>query len=66
MIVEVLIYLIAATSAVFIAGYSVHMFVGGLVSAEVENQLMALVCLIVVCVSAYMAWDVIRNRSMRK
>jgi hypothetical protein len=52
MIVEVLIYLIAATSAVFIAGYSVHMFVGGLVSAEVENQLMALVCLIVVFVSA--------------
>ncbi len=66
MIVEVLIYLVAAISAVFIAGFSVHMFVGGLVSPEVENQLIVIVCLIVVCVTAYMAGDVIQNRSRRK
>ena len=66
MIVEVLIYLVAIMSAVFIAGFSVHMFVGGLVSPEVENQLIVLGCLIVVCVTAYMTWDVIQNRSKRK
>ena len=66
MIVEVIIYLVAVTSAVFITGFSVHMFVGGLVSPEVENQLIVIVCLLVICVAAYMAWDVIQNRSRRK
>lgn len=66
MIVEILIYLVAAISAVFIAGFAVHMFVGGLVSPEVENQLIIIACLIVVCVTAYMAWDVIKSRSGRE
>ena len=66
MIVEVLIYLVAAISAVFIAGFAVHMFVGGLVSPEAENQLIVIACLIVVCVAAYMAWDVVQGRSGRK
>ena len=66
MIVEVLIYLVAAISAVFIAGFAVHMFVGGLVSPETENQLIVIACLIVVCVTVYMAWDVVQSRSGRK
>lgn len=66
MIVEILIYLVAAISAVFMAGFAVHMFVGGLVSPEVENQLIIIACLIVVCVTAYMAWDVIKSRLGRE
>jgi hypothetical protein len=66
MIVEILIYLVAAISALFITGYAVHMFVGGLVSPEAENQLIVVACLIVVGVIAYMAWDVVQRRTGRK
>lgn len=66
MIVEIVIYLIAALSAVFIAGFSVHMFVGGLVSPEAENQLILLASLAVAVVAAFMAWDVFKQRSGRK
>ena len=66
MIVEILIYLVAVISALFITGFSVHMFVGGLVSPEAEYQLMAIACLIIVCVAAYMAWDVIQRRTGKR
>jgi hypothetical protein len=66
MIAEILIYLVAAVGALFIAGYAVHMFIGGLVSPEMEYQLTALICLIVAGVIAYMAWDVIQRRTGKK
>jgi hypothetical protein len=66
MIVEILIYLVSAISALFITGFAVHMFVGGLVSPETEYQLITIACLIVVCVTAYMTWDVIQRRAGKK
>lgn len=66
MIVEILIYLVSAISALFITGFAVHMFVGGLVSPEAEYQFITIACLIVVCVTAYMTWDVIQRRAGRK
>jgi len=63
---EILIYVVVAISALFISGYAVHMFIGGLVSPESEYQLIALVCLIIVGVIGYMTWDVIQRRSGRK
>jgi hypothetical protein len=66
MIVEILIYLVAAISALFITGYAMHMFIGGLVSPEAENQFIILACLIVAGVIAYMTWDVIQRRTGRK
>jgi hypothetical protein len=66
MIVEILIYLVAAISALFIAGYAVHMFIGGLVSPEAEYQFITIACLIVAGVIAYMAWDVIQRRTGKK
>jgi hypothetical protein len=66
MIVELLIYLVAAISALFITGYVVHMFIGGLVSPETENQFVIAACLIVAGVIAYMAWDVIQRRTGKK
>lgn len=65
-IVETIIYLVAAIGALVITGFSVHMFIGGLVSAELENQVIIVACLIVACVTAYMAWDVVKSRSERK
>lgn len=66
MIIEILIYLVAAISALFITGYAVHMFIGGLVSPAAEDQFIVAACLIVAGVIAYMAWDVIQRRRGRK
>jgi len=66
MIGEILIYAIVAISSLFITGYAVHMFIGGLVSPEVEYELIAIVCLIIAGVIGYMAWDVFQRRSGKK
>lgn len=63
MISEILIFLVAAICGLFVTGFAVHMFVGGLVSPEIENQLIVLICFVVACAIAYMAWDVIKRRS---
>jgi len=63
MISEILIFLVAAICGLFVTGFAVHMFVGGLVSAETENQLIVLICFVVACAIAYMTWDVIKKRS---
>jgi hypothetical protein len=63
---EILIYLIIAAGSLFMMGYTVHMFVGGLVSQETEYFLIALTCLIVACIIGYMAWDVIQKRKGRR
>ncbi len=66
MLVEILIFLVAGIGALFIAGYSVHMLTGGLISPELENQVIFIVCSIVFCVIAYMAWDVVQRRTGKK
>jgi hypothetical protein len=66
MIGEILIYAIVAISSLFITGYAVHMFIGGLVSPEVEYEIIAVVCLIVTGAIGYMAWDVFQRRSGNK
>ncbi|MBI5451067.1 MAG: hypothetical protein HY940_06885 [Gammaproteobacteria bacterium] len=59
---ETLLYSIAAITALFILGYSVHMIAGGLVSPATERLLITLTCLVGAAVIALMAWDVIRRR----
>ncbi len=66
MIGEILIYVVIAISSLFISGYAVHMFIGGLVSPEVEYQIIAIVCLIITGFIGYMTWDVYERRSGRK
>ncbi len=66
MIGEILVYVVVAIGALFITGYAVHMFIGGLVSPESEYKLIALACMIIVGVIGYMTWDVIQRRSRRK
>ena len=66
MISEIIIFLLAAICGLFITGYSVHMFIGGLVSAETEQLLIAIICLLAASAMAYMAWDVIERRTGKK
>jgi hypothetical protein len=64
--VEIITFLVAGVGGLFIAGYSVHMLAGGLVSPEMEERLIFSVCLVVFCAMAYMAWDVVQRRTGRK
>lgn len=59
---ELVIYTIAAVSSLFILGYTVHIFVGGLVSERMEAGLTIAVCGVGIVVIGYMYWDVIRRR----
>lgn len=62
---EIILYSIAAVSSLFVLGYSVHMFVGGLVRPETEQWLIAIACLLGAAAIAYMAYDVARRRRQR-
>ncbi len=59
---EILIYGLAAVAGLTILGYSVHMFIGGLVSRATEYTVIAVVCAAGAAVLGWMAWDVIQRR----
>jgi hypothetical protein len=59
---EIIIYSIAAIASLAILAYSIHMFVGGLVSAEHEKMFMIGAILLGAAVIGFMARDVIRSR----
>lgn len=59
---EIIIYTLAAISSLAILGYTVHMFIGGLVSKETERLAIIAACLIGALIMGFMAWDVIRHR----
>lgn len=63
---EILLYTIAGISSVVLLGYTVHMFVGGLVKPETETLLITIVCIIGALVVSVMAWDVVRRRRSNK
>jgi len=62
MIKEIILYSIAGISSLIVLGYSVHMFVGGIVSPRIEYILIVIVSLIGAAVIAYMVYDVIKRR----
>ena len=63
---EMLIYLFVAISSLIIMGYTVHMFVGGLISEKVEHWLITVVCVIVSGVMGYMVRDIVVQRRSEK
>jgi len=62
---ELLIYGTSGLASLFIFGYTVHMFVGGLVSENTEIALIAIVVLICAGALSYIAWDTVRRKSPR-
>lgn len=59
---EVLVYAIAGIAGIFILGYSIHMMIGGLVSSQTEQLVIAGACIAGVAVLGFMAWDVSQRR----
>lgn len=62
---EIIILALVAISSIFILGYSLHMLIGGLVSAETEQLIIAAACLVGTGIVAFMGWDIVRQRRSR-
>lgn len=63
---EIAIYAVAGVGSLFILGYSIHMFVGGLVSAQTETTLIIAACTLGAIAMGIMAWDVAQRRRRNK
>jgi len=59
---EILIYSIAAIAGITVFGYSIHMFIGGLVEPQTETMIITIVCLLAAGAIALMSWNVIKTR----
>jgi len=59
---KIITFCIAAGASLFILGYAMHMFVGGLVSKTTETAIIAAAVVIGASVIAWMTWDVLRRR----
>jgi len=59
---ELFVYGISSIASLFIFGYCVHIFVGGLVSEGTEIILISVVVMIAAAVTAYLLWDSRRRR----
>jgi len=60
---EILIYAISGCASLFILGYTVHMFIGGMVSEETEMFAIIAAVLIGAGIMGFLAWDVFRRRN---
>ena len=62
---ELIVAIIVAISSLFILGYSVHMFIGGLVSPETENISIIVACLIGAVIILLLGLDIVKQRRKR-
>jgi len=59
---EIIIYTISGVSSLFILGYVVHMFIGGLVSEQTEIIAISGIVVAGALAMSYMAWDIVKRR----
>lgn len=59
---EIIILIVVAISSLFILGYSVHMFIGGLVSPETEKISIIIACSIGAVILLLLGLDIIKQR----
>jgi len=61
---EILIYAISGCASLFILGYTVHMFIGGVVSEETETITIIAAVIIGAGIMGFLVWDVLRRRNL--
>ncbi len=59
---ELLVYLVSGLGSLFIFGYSVHIFIGGMVDETTEMAVIITVVLVAAAAIGWMVRDVIRRR----
>jgi len=59
---ELLVYGISGIASLFIFGYCVHIFIGGMVSEQTE--LVSIIAVVLICAAGmgWLAWDTIKRR----
>jgi len=62
---EIIILVLVACSSVFILGYSIHMFIGGLVSPETEKISIAVAVAIGFIILLFLGFDIVKQRRKR-
>lgn len=62
---EIVILIIVALSSLFILGYSVHMFIGGLVSPQTEKISIIVAVSIGAVILLFLGLDIIKQRRKR-
>ena len=62
---EIIILITVAVSSLFILGYSVHMFIGGLVSPETEKISIIVAVIIGSIIIGFLGWDIFNQRRKR-
>jgi len=62
---DFIIVFIVAISFVFILGYVVHMFIGGLVEPHTEKMTIIAVCTVGVGIVIFLGLDIIKQRRKR-
>ncbi len=61
---EIIIYSIVGISSLTLLAYTVHMFIGGLVSERTENTVMFIVVVIGAIAMGFMARNIVRRRRL--
>ncbi len=59
---EIVIYGLVGISSLTMLAYTVHMFIGGMVSEQTEKLIMAGAVLVGAIVLGLLAWDIVRRR----
>ena len=62
---EIAILMIVSFSSLFVLGYSVHMFIGGLVSESTERWAIGIACTIGLAIIGFLIADILRQRRQR-
>jgi hypothetical protein len=62
---EIVILTIVCSSSLFILGYSIHMFIGGLVNESTERWAIGIACTIGLIIIGFLVADILRQRRQR-
>ncbi len=63
---EILVYLVSGSGSLFILGYSIHIFIGGMVSEKVETLAISVAVLLGAGAISWMVRDVLQHRKQRE
>ncbi|MDQ6969499.1 MAG: hypothetical protein Q9M16_03195 [Mariprofundus sp.] len=62
---EIIIYGISGCASLFILGYTVHIFIGGLVEENTEIISIIIAVMIGASVMAWMVWDILKSKRLK-
>ncbi len=62
---EIVILVIVSFSSLVILGYSIHMFIGGLVNESTERWAIGIACTIGLIIIGFLTADILRQRRRR-